>query len=139
MNAHWKFYVVLFLMVGLLAGFASAAAATTSSDKAKTVSGAKPSQSDILTCDDFNTDFAQLAAESPFVDVNVLQLINDGVKAKDATIRQAARQLAVQLGDQALRSGAPTQTYELYPLTWALFRDFYAVGAACNRFRIGPS
>src|ERR1700683_614342 len=67
MNAHWKFYVVLFLMVGLLAGFASAAAATTSSDKAKTVSGAKPSQSDILTCDDFNTDFAQLAAESPFV------------------------------------------------------------------------
>lgn len=139
MNKYWKLCAALFLVAGLFAGSASVAAATTASEKAKTVSGAKPSQSDILTCDDFNTDFAHLAAESPFVDVNVLQLINDGVKAKDATIRQAARQLAVQLGDQALRSGAPTQTYELYPLTWALFRDFYAVGAACNRFRIGPS
>jgi curli biogenesis system outer membrane secretion channel CsgG len=138
MSAHWKFCAVLFLIVGLLAGFAGVAAATTASEKAKTASGAKPSQSDILTCDDFNTDFAQLAAETSFGDVNVLQLINDGVKAKNPTIRQAVRQLAVQLSDQALRSGAPTQTYELDPLTWALFRDFYAVGAACNRFRIGP-
>ena len=138
MNGHWKFCVVLFLMVGLLAGFASVAAATTASNKAKTASGGKPSQGDILACDDFNTDFAQLAAESPFVDVNVLQVIDDGLKAKEPTIRQAAHQLALQLSDQALRSGAPTQTYELYPLTWALFRDFYAVGAACNRFKIGP-
>jgi len=138
MTTPWKFCVAIFLIAGLLGGCASVAAPTTASRKAKTATGPKPSQSDILACDDFNTDFAQLAAETPFVDVNVLQLINDGVKAKDPVIRMANRQLAMQLSDEALRSGAPTETYELYPLTWALFRDFYAVGTACNRFNIGP-
>lgn len=136
MTARCYFYVALILIAGLLVSCASVAAATTTSKK--TAPALKPNQSDILVCDDFNTDFAQLAAESPFIDVNVLQVINDGARAKDPGIRLATRQLAVQLSDQALRSGAPTETYELYPLTWALFRDFYAVGSACNRFGIGP-
>jgi hypothetical protein len=138
MTAYWKSCVALFLIVGLLAGCASAAASTTVIRKAKIGTVPKPSQSDILVCDDFNTDFAQPAAESPFIDVNVLQVITDGSKVSDPRLRLAARQLAVQLSNQALRSDAPTETYELYPLTWALYRDFYAVGAACNRFGIGP-
>jgi hypothetical protein len=138
MTAYWKSCVALFLTVGLLAGCASAAASTSAPKRAKTGTVPKPSQSEILVCDDFNTDFAQLTAESPFIDVNVLQVITDGFKVSDPHLRLAARELAVQLSNQALRSGAPTETYELYPLTWALFRDFYALGAACNRFGIGP-
>jgi hypothetical protein len=98
----------------------------------------KPSASDTLACDDFNTDFAQLVNGGTFADVLVLQAINDGVKASDPGIRLAAHQLAKTLSDQALRSGAPVQIYLLTPLTWALFEDMYAFGAACNRLGIGP-
>jgi hypothetical protein len=114
------------------------AGASSSTRTTSTTTVPKPSASDILACDDFNTDFAQLVNGSTFVDVLVLQAINDGLKASDPGIRLAAHQLDTTLGNQALRSGAPVQTYVLSPLTWALFQDMYAYGAACNRFGIGP-
>jgi hypothetical protein len=97
-------------------------------------SAPKPSASDILACDDFNTAFAQLVAGSSFADVLVL---SDGVKVSDPGIRRCY-QLDVTLSNQALRSGAPVQIYLLTPLTWAAFQDMYKVGAACNRLGIGP-
>ena len=145
MTAHWRFCIGLFLTAGLFTGCTTSA--TTASRKVSTATPTittttttvpTPSGSDTVACDDFNTAFAQLVAESPFIDVNVLQAINDGLKADDPGIRLAAHQLDTQLSDQALRSGAPTETYELYPLTWALFQDVYKYGAACNRFGIGP-
>ena len=113
-------------------------AGASSSTRTTSTTVPKPSASDLLACDDFNTDFAQLVNGSTFVDVLVLQAIDDGVKASDPGIRRAAHQLDATLGNEALRSGAPVQTYLLTPLTWALFQDMYAYGAACNRFGIGP-
>ena len=130
-----KSALVVVVVVGL-AGCTTSVTPTTTTTTTTPVP--KPSASDILACDDFNTDFAQLASESTFIDVNVLQVINDGLKASDSGIRQAAHQLGTTMSNQALRSGAPVQTYELYPLTWALFKDVYAYGAACNRLGIGP-
>jgi hypothetical protein len=143
MAAHWKLCIGLFSTAGLLAGCTTSVTTafrrgTTALTTTTTTTVPKPSASDILACDDFNTDFAQLVAGSPFGDVLVLQAINDGLKASDPGIRLAAHQLDTTLGNQALRSGAPVQTYVLSPLTWALFQDMYAYGAACNRFRIGP-
>jgi hypothetical protein len=131
----------LLLTAGLLAGCTTSVTRGTTATATTTTtatSDPKPSASDILACDDFNTDFAQLVNGSTFVDVDVLQAINDGVKASDPGIRLAAHQLDATLGTQALRSGAPAQTYVLSPLTWALLQDMYAYGAACNRLRIGP-
>lgn len=144
MTSHWKFYGGLFLTAGLFAGCTTSAPSVSVTESRNTPTTTTtttvptPSESDTLACDDFNTAFAQLVAESPFVDVNVLQVINDGLKADDPGIRLAAHQMATQLSNQALLSGAPTETYELYPLTWALFQDVYTYGAACNRLGIGP-
>jgi hypothetical protein len=135
MTAHWKFCIGVFLTAGLFAGCTTSA---TTASSTTTSTAPTPSQSDILACDDFNTDFAQLVNGNSFGQVLVLQAINDGVKASDPGIRLAAHQMSVQLGNQALRSGAPVQTYLLEPLTWALFEDVYRFGAACNRFGIGP-
>lgn len=132
---RWAQWIVGILCLGSVLAACSTSTVETSST-ATTVP--KPSASDILACDDFNTDFAQLVNGSPFGDVLVLQAIDDGVKASDPSIRLAARQLDTTLGNQALRSGAPVQIYLLSPLTWALFKDMYAYGAACNRLGIGP-
>jgi hypothetical protein len=146
MIKHWKSCIGIVLAACLVMGYATPASSAsgeglkTSHKHSTTTSSTvpKPSQSDILACDDFNTDFAQLVNGSTFIDVNVLQAITDGAKASDPGIRLAAHELAVQLGQQALRSGAPTETYELFPLTWALFQDVDRFGSECNRFDIGP-
>jgi hypothetical protein len=144
MIKQWKCCIGIVLAAGLAMSYTTPASsaprkgAKTSHKQSTTTTTPRPTQSDVLACDDFNTDFAQLVNGSTFVDVNVLQAITDGVKASDSGIRLAAHEMAVQLGQQALRSGAPTETYELSPLTWALFQDFDRFGSACNRFEIGP-
>lgn len=144
MIKHWKPWIGIALTAWLLTGSATPALSASrggsksSHNHTTTTTVPKPSQSDIVACDDFNTDFAQLVHGSTFIDVNVLQAMTDGAKTSDSGIRLAAHELAVQLGQQALRDGAPTETYELYPFTWALFQDVERFGSACNRFGIGP-
>jgi hypothetical protein len=142
MVKQWKSWIGIVLAAGLVLSYTSSASSASSNSKtphnhSTTTTIPKPSQSDVLACDDFNTDFAELVNGSTFIDVNVLQAITDGAKASDPGIRLAAHELAEQLSQQALRSGAGAETYELFPLTWALFQDVDRFGSACNRFSIG--
>jgi hypothetical protein len=143
MIKRWQSCIGIVLAAGVVMGYTTPASSASSNSKtphkhSTTTTIPRPSQSDVLACDDFNTDFAQLVNGSTFIDVNVLQAITDGAKASDPGIRLAAHEMAVELSQQALRSGAGAETYELYPLTWALFQDVDRFGSACNRFAIGP-
>lgn len=71
----------------------------------------KPSASDILACDDFNMDFAQLVDGNSFGDLLVLQAIDDGLKASDPGIRLAAQRREWTRHRQAPRRVTPTFTH----------------------------